>query len=419
MIQAVWEILLELAPWLLSGTAIAGGLHALMPVGFMQRQLTGRWNVLKAAAIGVPLPLCSCSVIPVGLSLKRQGATNGAAIAFLISTPQTGVDSIMVSGAMLGIPFALFKMLSALVIGLTGGLLTDWLMPEAAAASSNGIASTTCGVHHASRWRAFFEHSRMLLESIWGWLVAGIVVSALINYFLPPGGLARLGAGGGLWAMILTVLIGMPLYVCATASVPIAAALVHGGLPLGAALVFLIAGPASNVATMGAIYRGLGRRAFAIYVLTIAIGSILCGWLFQYVLDLGGLVHLGHMQHEEHSMNSWWAVASAIVLLAILGSFAVEDLRAFLRRRKSNDVQPVLYSIEHVREHAIAASSLEVGVDGMTCQNCANCLEKTLSREEGVADVAVTLNPDRAVVRGNITAARLRELIQNAGFRPV
>jgi copper chaperone CopZ len=325
----------------------------------------------------------------------------------------------MVSGAMLGLPFALVKMFCGLAIGAAGGLLTDWLVPQPQLVVSSAPKSISCGDLQHSRWRAFFEHSRMLLQSIWGWLVAGIVLSAAISHYLPPGSLARLGAGGGLWAMILAVLIGGPLYVCASASVPIASALVQGGFPLGAALVFLIAGPASNIATMGAIYRGLGRRPFLIYILTVAVGSILCGWIFQYVLDLGGLEHLGHMQHEGHVMNSWWAIASAIVLLALLGWFELNDLRTALRRLKADESGKQLYSLEPDDHHAAASPSVEVAVEGMTCQSCVSRLEETLSREEGVASVAVTLDPGRAIVRGNITAARLRELVQSAGFRPV
>src|SRR5688572_3493200 len=175
MIRAMLYILLELAPWLLLGVAIAAGLHALLPADFMRRHLSGRWSVVKAALIGVPLPLCSCAVILVGLSLKRQGATNGASVAFLISTPQTGIDSIMVSGALLGLPFALFKMASAFAIGLVGGVLTDALAPDA---EGSPPPPATCEVRAAgSRWRAFIEHSLSLLRAIWRWLVVGVVAS--------------------------------------------------------------------------------------------------------------------------------------------------------------------------------------------------------------------------------------------------
>jgi uncharacterized protein len=413
MIQSMWHILLELAPWLLIGVAVAGALHALLPPDFMRRHLTGRWSVFKAAAIGVPLPLCSCAVIPVGLSLKRQGASSGASVAFLISTPQTGIDSIAVSGALLGLPFALFKTVSAFVIGVVGGLLTDAL---ATSADGKTPPPAVCEARTGSRWRAFLDHSLSLLRAIWRWLVVGVVASAAITYLLPPNSLAGLGAQGGLWAMVLAVLFGMPLYVCAVASVPVAAALVHSGFPPGAALVFLIAGPASNIATMGAIYRSLGRRAFAIYMITIAVGSIAFGWAFQPILELGTLHGISHNEHEGHAVESWWAVASAIALLAIMAWFAFDDVRTALRKRRPS--QPV-GPLSTLAEAEPSAPSVEVGVEGMTCQNCVARLEKTLTREEGVAAVAITLDPGRAVVRGSITLSRVRELIERAGFQPV
>lgn len=346
MVASMWHILLELAPWLFVGVAIAGALHALLPADFIRRHLAGRWSVLKAALVGVPLPLCSCAVIPLGLSLKRQGATSGATVAFLISTPQTGVDSIMVSGAMLGLPFALFKMLSALVIGVVGGAVTDALAVEP------GVEPLAPAAGHApaprSRWRIFVEHCLSLLHSIWRWLAIGIVVSAAITHFLPPEGLARFNLHGGLWAMLLAMLVGMPLYVCAVASVPIAAALVHAGFPPGAALVFLIAGPASNVATMGAVYRTLGRRAFIIYMATIAAGSLLFGWAFQKVIDFGGLDAADAHVHHADLAASPWAVSSAVVLLALMGWFAWGEVVAAVRRR--GKVEPVgpLYQLGEV-----------------------------------------------------------------------
>jgi uncharacterized protein len=175
MIQAMWHILLELAPWLLLGVAVAAALHALLPPDFMRRHLSGRWSVTKAALIGVPLPLCSCAVIPVGLSLKRQGATSGASVAFLISTPQTGVDSLLVSGAMLGLPFALFKMASAFIIGLVGGVLTNKFsaggdalsladaVPSCCQGGAGDPALAILSPPPPSRFNVFLTESRLLL----------------------------------------------------------------------------------------------------------------------------------------------------------------------------------------------------------------------------------------------------------------
>ncbi len=319
-IAACWQVLLELAPWLLLGTAVAGLLHVLLPRDFLKSQFTGSSGLWKAVGLGVPLPLCSCAVIPVGLSLKQSGATNGATVAFLISTPQTGVDSVLVSASFLGWPFALFKVASASVMGLIGGWWTD---QEQALTLPIVASDNPAAIPPPSRLGAMWWHCLELLRSIWRWLLVGVIASAAITTFLPTTALSHVGLGNPLLAMVVTLIISLPLYVCATASVPIAAALVASGLPVGAALVFLIAGPATNVATIGAVQRVLGRRALAIYLATVISGSIVCGWSFSFLTD-AGTVELPH----THEHANGWSIASAIVLLALLGWFALQE---FLR----------------------------------------------------------------------------------------
>jgi uncharacterized membrane protein YraQ (UPF0718 family)/copper chaperone CopZ len=415
MFESMWDILLELAPWLLVGVAVAALLHVVVPADFMRRHLAGRWGVLKAAAIGVPLPLCSCSVIPVGLSLRQHGASRGAALAFLISTPQTGVDSILVSAGLLGWPFALFKMASALVLGLVGGATAD-AFDEAGERAPLSLPIYD-GAPTRRRWEAFSDHALMLLRTIWRWLALGVVASAAISHFLPANSLAQFGGGGGLWAMLLALVIGMPLYVCAVASVPIAAALVHGGFPASAALVFLIAGPASNVATMGAVYRGLGRRSFVIYMLTVAAGSVLAGWLFQSVLDPGVVDEHAHVHGGHHSATPW-ATGSAIALLLLMGWFAWRELRDAIAARSAKRAACGTAAAD---SGSVASSPtddrIEVSVGGMSCQSCVSRLTQALRDEEGVAAVSVTLHPGRAVVRGDVTREQVRKLIEGAGFQ--
>ena len=327
---AVWAIVLELAPWLLLGAAVAGALHVLMPGDFIRRHLGGRgaWTTVKAAVVGVPMPLCSCAVIPTGLGLRRDGAGRGAAVSFLISTPQTGVDSVTVTAAFLGWPFALFKLAAAFVTGVVGGL---WANagdpdPEDAGPAPAATASTPAG----GRLRAAWDFAvGDLLRMIWRWLVFGILVSALITVAIEPGALDMSGLGGGLAAMALSLVVALPLYVCATASVPIAAALVHAGLPTGAALVFLMAGPATNIATIGAVGRVLGWRTAAIYLATIIVGSVGLGLVYDLFIGFEA-VDLGHGAHDH---GAWWAIASAVVLCALLAWFAVGDLRRLLTRR--------------------------------------------------------------------------------------
>ncbi len=322
-INSFWQIFLELAPWLLLGALVAGVLHVLLPKDFLKRQFSGPYGIFKAVGLGVPLPLCSCAVIPVGLSLKQSGASSGATVAFLISTPQTGVDSILVSASFLGWPFALFKVASAAVMGIFGGWWTDHRQEQDTLPIINTESPSPAKRPH--RLAALLAHSVELLRSIWRWLLFGVIVSAAITTFIPTGALSGLGGESPFVAMLVTLVIALPLYVCATASVPIAAALVASGLPVGAALVFLMAGPATNVATIGAVYRTLGRRSLVIYLSTVIVGSIACGWLFGFLID-ANTTTIAH----SHDTANWWSVASAIVLLTLIGWFALQQATKYL-----------------------------------------------------------------------------------------
>ncbi|MEQ8982032.1 MAG: copper ion binding protein [Deltaproteobacteria bacterium] len=395
MMNAYWTavlgVLASLAPFLLLGAVVAGVLHILLPKDFVRRHLGGRGGVLKAVALGVPLPLCSCGVIPAGLGLKKDGASDASTVGFLISTPQTGVDSILVSASFLGLPFALFKVVSAAVTGIVGGWVTGF--------ASDGTtqlpapAMTSAGARR-NKLRDFVDHTLMILGSIWGWVIFGILASAAIEVFVPHDFLAGFAESGSILPMIAALVISLPLYVCATASVPIAAALVEAGLPAGAALVFLMAGPATNVATIGAIYRTLGKKPLAIYLATIVLGSIGFGFMFDFVLPLDAVT-----APHDHTTFEWWRVASMVALVALLAYFAVRDLRAKLRKQPE------------------PAGAIEVAVEGMTCNGCVNTLERKLRETAGVESAHVSLDPQRAVVRGSISEEAVGAAVVAAGFR--
>ena len=167
-VHAFWQVLLDLAPWLLLGALVAGVLHALLPPDFLNSHLSGGSGIFKAVGLGVPLPLCSCAVIPVGLGLKQGGASDGATVAFLISTPQTGIDSILVSASFLGWPFAIFKVASAAITGLLGGWWTDQRPHASRPVITIAASPRTSAIH---RWAVLFQHSLALLRSIWRWLL--------------------------------------------------------------------------------------------------------------------------------------------------------------------------------------------------------------------------------------------------------
>ena len=229
---ASWDVLLELAPWLLLGSAVAGLLHGLVPPGLIQRAMRGPGGVVRAVLLGIPLPLCSCGVSPAGIGLQRSGASRGASVGFLIATPQTGVDSVMVAAGFLGWPFALYKVAAALITGVTGGLLVEAIDPGEETREDEAPA-------HADRsLRGMLAHGIDVIRMIWA-ILFGVVVSAALTVFLPAGGLETFVGSSAIVGILVVLMASVPLYVCATASVPIAATLVAAGLPTGAALVFL------------------------------------------------------------------------------------------------------------------------------------------------------------------------------------
>jgi uncharacterized membrane protein YraQ (UPF0718 family) len=362
-LSELWHILLELSPWLLFGLLLAGLLHVLLPTGFIRRHLGGSrfGNVFKAVAVGVPMPLCSCGVIPTAIGLKKDGASDGAATGFLISTPQTGVDSILVSATFLGWPFAIFKVISALLSGLIGGLLVNAINrnntnppppsdeghstikpPVATGGSCCATDSSATAVsavpnsnipptENSRRWREIVTFGLVdLLRDIYRWLIVGVLIAALISTFIPEGKLASVSWAHGIWGMFAMLIISLPMYICATASVPLAASLVVAGMSPGAALVFLMAGPTTNVATMGAILKSFGKSVLAIYLTTVIVMSISLGLLFDWLLKTppAGKSHI-------HPLPIWLEVAAAVVLIIFLAWFAGDDLAQRLRPKKS------------------------------------------------------------------------------------
>lgn len=396
-VQNLWAVLLELSPWLLVGAAVSGLIHVALPHDFVRRHLSGRGSITKAVALGVPLPLCSCGVIPAGLGLKRDGASDAASVGFLISTPQTGVDSILVSAAFLGWPFALFKVGAAAITGVVGGGLTEHFGGERKPFTNEGSEHVD---HTLTGWRAAVDHGEDLIRSIWGWLVFGVAISAAISTWVSTDGLMSLTEWGPVLTMLLMLVISLPLYVCATASVPIAASLVAGGMPTGAALVFLMAGPATNVATIGAIYRGFGIRILGLYLGTIIGGSLGLGLLYDAWLPT---TVTAMAEHGDHM--SWWAVGSAVVLVLLLLRYAISDALSWVNHRRAS---------KNTGEGRVVIS-----VEGMTCGGCVSRLERELKAADGVSLASVSLEPGQAIVEGSLDQKQVAELIDTIGFKAV
>ena len=309
-----------MAPYLLFGFCMAGVLSVLISPEIVERHLGGTQlgSVIRAALFGVPLPLCSCSVIPVTVSLRRHGAGRGAAMAFLLSTPQTGVDSIMVTYALLGPILAVFRPLAAFVTGILGGLAANLLhdgSPETKEEQTTCQEACCCASAPRGRLRRAFTHGFVTLPGDVGKsMLFGVAIAAAISTFIPEDLLAE-HLGGGLLSMLAMMLFGIPVYVCATASVPIAAALIAKGVSPGAAMVFLMSGPATNAAGIAAVWKTMGSRTAIVYLATTALTALAAGLLLdRFLIVSGAALECTHSQ----TLPPWLHTVLAVVLLVVL-----------------------------------------------------------------------------------------------------
>jgi hypothetical protein len=321
----IWGTLCAMAPYLLLGFLIAGLLSVFTSPEMVERHLGGRgvWPVIKASFLGVPLPLCSCGVIPVAVSLRRHGASRGATTAFLLSTPQTGVDSIMVTYSLMGGFLAIVRPLTAFVTGLVGG----WLVDSLAGREEHGVAGSNSpnrcaeecyalSARGQNRWLKALRYGFVVLpRDIAKALLAGLFVSGVIAAFVPADFLAG-KIGSGLVGMLIMMAVGLPLYVCATGSVPVAAALMMKGASPGVVLVFLMTGPATNAATLGVIWNVLGRKTAVIYLLTLAVCALASGLALDYFYQVAGLPIQRLAGHAM--LPGFVSHAAGVILLAVL-----------------------------------------------------------------------------------------------------
>ena len=320
IITDFWSTIAEMSPYLLFGFFVAGLLSVLVSQQLVEKHLGGRglWPLLKASIFGVPLPLCSCGVIPVSMSLHKHGASKGSTIAFLLSTPQTGVDSIFVTLSLLGPVFAVFRPVAALITGLLGGSLID-VFEKARNNQQSPTEKCTdecCSTAKTSRAVKGLRYGFVTLpRDIGKAMLLGLVIAAFISALVPDGFFAE-KLGTGIFAMIIMMFLGIPVYVCATASVPVAAALIMKGLTPGAALVFLMTGPATNAASFVTIWKTLGRATAIIYLATVAGCALLGGILLDL---LATSVDIDITAHPHWMLPNFVKYASAVVLLAILG----------------------------------------------------------------------------------------------------
>ena len=412
--KEILELINSMAPYLLLGFFLAGMMHAFIPHVMYRRYLGGNSfrSVLNATLLGIPLPLCSCGAIPTAMSIRKEGASKGATVSFLIATPQTGVDSIIATYSLMGLPFALLRPLAALFTALMGGWMVnrfddrDVPQPDTFASAHNAgheVPKTFFQKIKSALHYAFIE----MMQDIGKWLVVGLIVAGLITVFVPDSFFA-LFADKSLLSMLLVLAFAIPMYLCATGSIPIAVALMLKGISPGTALVLLMAGPAVNVASMLVISKVMGRKTLLLYILSIVSGAIVFGLGVDYLLPCEWFVtSLAHI-HNCHEHGTSWVDWSYTILLVLLLA------NAFILR----------YRKPHVcgchGDCACHAESKEgvwtVTVKGMSCNHCKANVEKAILKVEGVKGVDINLTDGHTSVYGTFDKETVRKSVESIGF---
>jgi len=398
----------EMSPYLLLGFFFA----ALLRVVFLRRMVNrymGQNNfrsVFNASMLGVPMPLCSCGVLPAGIGFYKSGASRGPTISFLISTPQTGVDSILATYSLLGLPFAIIRPVVAMVTGLLGGVVGNTAERKI---EVNDDTENSNEELYERNVKEFFRYGFVeLIQDVSRWLVIGVLVAALLAVVIPDDFFTSVISSEYL-AMVLMILASVPLYICATGSIPIAAVLLMKGLSPGAALVLLMAGPATNVATMAVIGNALGKRSLWVYLGTIIGGALIFGILVNELLPgewFSGAFSAGSgmMGHRTGWLN--WTT-SAILLSLIMNGYLVKLVSH--RKERRNDREKTYHMKDNV---------LQFRVEGMTCDHCKTTVENGLRDLQGVTDVVADRVKSRVTIQSeSVSDIQIKTVIEKLGYR--
>jgi len=397
--KTTWDIFLQMSPYLLLGFLFAGILNVVISKRRVSKYLgkRGLWSSVKASILGVPLPLCSCGVIPTGISFHKNGASKGATNSFLISTPQTGLDSILMTFSMMNIYWAVFRPIVAFITGVIGGFATDKLIVEDPITSTTSETEEDSGSKKPLLLRIFNYAFIDFLGDISRQLLLGILIAVIITQFVPTS-LFTEHLTSPFLNMLIILVASIPLYVCATGSVPIGAALLIAGVSPGAVLVFLMAGPATNAATLTVLWKSIGKKSTLIYLSSIVIGALAFGLLIDYVFEAQlftqGITAGSHMHGGG---TEWLAIICAIILIGLIGFV---ELKKLIPNTYKQTQMNRIYNVE-----------------GMNCNHCKSSVEKNLMKIDGIRAVTADPNQNLVVVEGEkIANDTISAVINDLGF---
>jgi len=408
-LEAYWNELVkltfEMAPYLLLGFLIAGLLNGTFRKNQIQRNLGKPTlsSVIKAAVFGIPLPLCSCGVIPTGMSFYNKGASKGSTVSFLISTPQTGVDSMLVTYSLLGLPFALIRPVIAFITGIAGGVITN-KVNEKETINQPQSAETNSHQHWFDR---IFKYAFVeFLQDISRWLILGLLLAAFISVAIPDDFFTTY-INNPYLTMFIMLGVSVPFYVCATGSVPIAAALMMKGVDPGSALVFLMAGPATNIATITVLGKVLGKKTLFAYLASIIGGALVFGLLINLVFPSGFFItNVIDGSHTSHTLPYWLMFSSSILLVLLIINAEILGL-----------VKGHSHDHEHCdHHHGECSHEQTIIVKGMTCNHCKSSVEKGIGEIKGVNNVSADITSNLVRVSGHVDLSVVKKKVESLGY---
>ncbi len=434
ILYEIYKMFLEMSPYIMLGLAFVALLNIFVNKQLISKHI-GKNNfksVLKAALFGIPLPLCSCGVVPTTVYLHKNGASKASTLSFLISTPQTGIDSIIATYGLLGPVFAIFRPLAALFMGLVGGLIANFVdrkkeIPKPkpafdpkkinfniieqdkfpkAPVCDDGCGEISDTIHTLPIKKRIIPSLKYafvdFVDDISSQFIVGVIISGLIAYFIPADYFATLGIGNGIIGMLILIAIGIPMYVCATASIPIALTLIAKGFSPGVAFVFLATGPATNSASLAIIGKSLGKEITTIYLITIILSSILMGYLLDFILNSLGIMqsyveslpcHTDCVENEEIKI-----IFSVIFAGLIVYNYGSKFSKKYSKREKNSTLK-------------------KIKIAGMTCNHCVNNVQKAMSEINGINDINVSLVENCVYYSGDIDEEIIKSKIESIGYK--
>ncbi len=403
----MWSLCLKMAPFLLIGMFVSGLISMFVDSRLILKHIGSKnfLSIFKATVLGIPIPLCSCGVIPVAATLREAGASKGSTVSFLVSTPQTGVDSIFLTYGMLGPVFALFRPLAAFVSGIFSGMVINRFDNDTHHHLPDSDAISNAKTPLIDRLKSGIRYGLLSLPSdIVVPLFQGLVIAAAIAIFIPPDLIAEYFSSHSYVMLFMMLAVSLPVYVCATASIPIAVALMAKGVSAGAVFVFLMAGPATNASSIAVIKNILGQKTMYHYLLLISFTAVLFGFILDSFIPIVPPATSG--DSHIHAADGYGSLFLTILFVLIL-------VNAYVYKRKGEMPK----TAESETEFDASQDRLSIMVDGMTCSHCKESVESAVYSCSGVDSVFVDLLTGQVIVMGSgLDEGAIKNKIKSKGF---